>query len=785
MQRLETFIMKLWYEQPAKCWVEALPIGNGRLGAMIYGGTDTEVISLNEDTLWSGYPRDLNPKNKSEYFIQSMDLSKNKKYHEAQALIEAELTSDWTQSYLPLGNLLLNCKHSNNIKDFKRSLDLSTAVACVEYSVDEVRYKREMFASSPDNVIVMRITSNKPRSVNFSIRFNSQLRSASSTRDGFLVLKGEAPSHVEPSYSNDLETPVIYSENDEERGMLFVAMVNVTTSGGSVSYSDTCVSVEHADSAILLINAHTSYAGYLVHPFLNGKNYEKICMEGLFAATFKGYDKLLSAHINDYKFYFDRVTLDIGKSEGESLPTDKRLYRFQQEQNDPSLYTLLFEYGRYLMISSSREGTQPANLQGIWSSELRPPWSSNFTININTQMNYWPAFSCGLGELQQPLVQLIKDLSVTGRVTAKEVYGATGFVSHHNTDLWRLSSPMGNHWKGSAVFAFWNVSAGWLCRHLFDQYEYTLDKNFLRDDAYPIMKSSAEFFLDILTTDKDGYFIVCPSTSPENLFIFEGERCAVSTTSTMTMTVVKELFKNCVKSCAILGIDNEFANVLNEKISKLYPYKTGSRGQLLEWYEEYEEDDPHHRHISHLYGLHPSNEITFEGTPALALACKNSLNLRGDEGTGWSLGWKINQWARLFDGDRALKLLDRQLRVVESTGIDYSTSGGTYVNLFDAHPPFQIDGNFGATSGIAEMLLQSRDNKVFILPALPSTWKKGSVQGLQAKGRIQVDIQWDKDNVQVKLLSQINQTVMVAVKGTKFFSILLNAGICEILSILT
>ncbi len=769
--------MKLWYEQPAKSWVEALPIGNGRLGAMVYGKTDTELISLNEDTLWSGYPRDLNPKNKNEQVLKAMELAKAKKYHEAQELIEEDLTSGWGQSYLPLGDMVLNFRHCGPVSDFKRSLDLSNAVASVEYFADGAKYKREIFTSAPDNIMVIRISSDKPQRVNFTLGFDCQLKSAVSYYDDCLVLKGEAPSYVEPSYSNDLEEPIIYSDKDEERGMLFAAMAKVTLFGGKTTCRDSVVTVENADSAIILFNAQTSFAGYDLHPYQNGKEYEKFCIQRIINASSKSYEELLSSHISDYKSYFDRVQLDIGDIEEDLLPTDKRLYRFKEEQKDPSLYTLLFQYGRYLLISSSREGTQPANLQGIWNNQVRPPWSSNYTININAQMNYWPVFSCGLGELQQPLVNLIRELSANGTVTAKEIYKARGFTSHHNTDLWRFSSPVGNHLKGSASYAFWNVSFGWLCRHLFDQYEYTLDKDFLKNEAYPLIKGAAEFFLDILIEDEDGYLVICPSTSPENTFIYEGKNCNIAATSTMSMTIVKELFKNCIKSCEILGCDVSFSDELREKLERIYPYKTGSKGQLLEWNEEYQEEDPNHRHISHLYGMYPANEITVEDTPELAEACKKSLNLRGHEGTGWSLGWKINQWARLFEGDKALQILNRQLRVVEDTGFDYSTGGGTYLNMFGAHPPFQIDGNFGATSGIAEMLMQSRDNKIFILPALPSAWERGCVKGLCAKKRIKVDIYWDKDSVKVDLLSDIDQTVLVAVMGIDLCSKTLKAGV--------
>lgn len=771
--------MKLWYEQPARSWIEALPVGNGRLGAMVFGGIAHEIISLNEDTLWSGFPRDLTPRGKTAAFRKSAQLANNGKYHEAQDLVEKELTSAWTQSYLPAGDLVLDMKIDGEIESYARTLDLSSAVAAVDYCISGVRYKREIFASVPADLIVIKISGSRPDSVSFRMSFKSQLRSNVCVNRNMLVLKGQAPSHVEPSYSNDLENPVVYSDKNEEGGMLFAVTAKVCTEGGSVSSSSSVIEITKANSALILIDARTSFKNFDVHPYLSPGDYEETGAINIDQSCHRKYDELLKAHINDYRQYFDRVKLDLGENEAAGLPTDKRLYRFKETQEDPALYSLLFQYGRYLLISSSREGTQPANLQGIWNSEVRPPWSSNYTININTQMNYWPALACNLGELCWPLVELIKDLASTGIKTAREVYGAGGFTAHHNTDIWRITWPMGNKWKGSACFAFWNMSAGWLCRHLFDHYEYTLDEVFLQDTAYPIMKEAARFLLDIMIEDKQGHLIICPSTSPENAFIYEGKKCNVAATATMTMTIAKELFKNCLKCCDILDCDQEFADELKGKMDKLYPYRTGSKGQLLEWNEEYEEPEPDHRHISHLYGLHPANEITFEDNPALADACRKSLNLRGDDGTGWSLGWKINQWARLFDGDRALKLLNRQLRVVENKNYNYSNEGGTYINLFDAHPPFQIDGNFGATSGIAEMLLQSRDNKIFILPALPQAWRRGHVSGLRARGCISVDIKWDEHSVELSLISDRNQPVYVAVMGTRLEKLDLLAGVAS------
>lgn len=744
----------LWYEKPASAWTQALPIGNGTLGAMIYGKTGRETVCLNHDELWSGFPQDKSNKGSYIYFEQARALALEGKLLEAQTMIEERCLGAWTQAYMPLGDLILDFGKAPKPSAYRRSLDLETAVAAVDYTVGSTRFERTMFASFPAKVVVLHFTASEAGTLNFSVSMKCQMESSIYTRDGLLLLEGECPSEFNRNGEN---RDIVYYPEDERRGIRFLGAVKVECDG-TVTASSQKLAIENATTATVYFTSESSFNGWRNSPFTQGKEYKETCLERIRRVT--DYDALLKDHIADYRRYYDRVTLDLGSDGKDNLPTDKRLKMFERKKKDLALYTLLYNYGRYLTISCSREGSQPSNLQGIWNQLLCPPWNSNYTVNINTEMNYWPVLMCSMPEMNLPLVEMIKDISVSGRSTAKEHYNAPGFVCHHNVDLWRHTIPV----RGSAVFAFWPMASGWLSRHLFEHYEYTQDLAFLRDTAYPIMKAAAQFYLACLVKDKDGFLMFAPSTSPENNFRFQGKNCSVSQTSTMTMSIIKDLFLNCIRAATILNEDTAFANDLAKTSETLLPFRIGSKGQLLEWYEEQEEAEPHHRHVSHLYALHPARLIDAEKTPDLAQACRQTLELRGDDGTGWSLGWKINFWARLRDGNRALRLIDKQLRFVKSSGFNYHGGGGTYANLFDAHPPFQIDGNFGSVSGITEMLMQSEPGIIHLLPALPQCWSSGRVTGLTAKGNIKVGIDWEDGRTTRYTLSG-KGTVLVKLDG--------------------
>ncbi len=713
--------------------MEALPIGNGRLGAMVFGGVATERLQLNDDTLWSGPPQqDWNNPEARRYLPEIRRLLLNEHNYPAANELTMKMQGPFNESYQPLGNLYLKFAHTEDAGSYQRELDLATGVLEITYTAGGIHFVRTAFSSAPDGVLVMRLTCDSPGKLTFGITVDSPLRaSAAVAEPGELALRGKAPVHVDPNYLQDSIHPVVY-DDALGKGMYFEALIKVVAGGGTVKADGDSLSVNGANDVTLLLVTETGYRGFGRPPDGAPEEISARCRERVDSAAGKSYARLLQDHVTDHQQLFGRVSLNLQTTGASLRPTDERLLLFR-EKEEPQLTALYFQFARYLLIASSRQATQPANLQGIWNQDVRPPWSANWTLNINAQMNYWLAEPANLGDCHTPLFDLISHLSVTGVPTARVYYGLDGWTAHHNADIWGEAPPVGNQ-TGDPTWANWPFGGAWLCQHLWEHYQFSRDDLWLRQTAYPLMKGSARFMLQWLIPDGNR-LVTAPSVSPENHFIgSDGKPIAVSVASTVDMAIIWDLFTNCIAAAAILNTDPEFSKKLEESRSRLFPVQIGKYGQLQEWSQDFTEATPGIGHVSNLFPVYPGHQITPQTSPQFAKAAGVSLDRRIQNGAGdsaWPCAWYICLWARLGESEKAHQRVCSMLRQSATP------------NLFNGdYKLFQIDGNFGAAAGIAEMLLQSHDGIIRFLPALPDAWSQGALQGFRARGAVEVDLAW-------------------------------------------